>query len=241
MASDEVIRALAGLDPADLDLTDPPASVWDGIEAAIESGRGGSPGSPPANSAVALIEYAIDASDVLAEVGAGWAAAAIDHAAPDLVQPGSSRVLWDAIEGDEMRAVWQLVVEQVRSTQSELRVPFRCDAAHARRWYEMAIAPAADGGVRFRSSLVFEAPRSPVALLDPTATRDDRATPIALCSWCGRAEHDGAWLAIERLISAVRLLERDSLPPLTPGICSACREQMSAELRGHGVSASAPS
>ena len=44
------------------------------------------------------------------------------------------------------RELWQLVVRQVRSEQSEVRVPYRCDSAHARRWFEMAIAPVADGG-----------------------------------------------------------------------------------------------
>ena len=239
-ATERVIRALESLDAADLVLIEPPPSVWDGIEASIESGRGGLPGSPSPESTVAIVEYSIDASDVLAGVGAGWVDAAIDHGAPELARPDDNRVLWESIDGDEMRELWQLVVRQVRSEQSEVRVPFRCDSAHARRWFEMAIAPVADGGVRFRSVLVFQEARSPIALLDPTIERDHASAPIALCSWCGRGRFDGSWLDIERLVADARLLERDSLPPVTPGICGSCREQMSVALLAQGVSGGSP-
>jgi hypothetical protein len=239
-ATERVIRALEGIDAADLVLVEPPPSVWDGIEASIESGRGGLPGSPSPESPVAVVEYSIDASDVLAEVGAGWVDVAIDHGAPELARPDENRELWESIEGDEMRELWQLVVGRVRSEQSEVRVPFRCDSARARRWFEMVIAPVADGGVRFRSVLVFEEARRPIALLDPTIERDHASAPIALCSWCGRGRSDGAWLDIERLVADARLLERDSLPPVTPGICGSCREQMSVALVAQGVSGGAP-
>jgi hypothetical protein len=238
-ATERVIRALESLDAADLVLIEPPPLVWDGIEASIESGRGGLPGSPPPDSTVAIVEYSIDASDVLAEVSAGWVDAAIDHGAPELARPDDNRVLWESIDGDEMRELWQLVVRQVRSEQSEVRVPFRCDSAHARRWFEMAIAPAADGGVRFRSVLVFQEARSPIALLDPSIERDHASAPIALCSWCGRGRFDGSWLDIERLVADARLLERDWLPPVTPGICGSCGEQMVA-LLAQGVSGGSP-
>lgn len=163
-AIERAIRALRSLDAADLVLIEPPPSVWDGIEASIESGRGGLPGSPSPESTVAIVEYSIDASDVLAEVGAGWVDAAIDHGAPELARPADNRVLWESIDGDEMRALWQLVVRQVRSEQSEVRVPFRCDSAHARRWFEMAIAPVADGWCAF-----------PVGARLPRGTQPDRA------------------------------------------------------------------
>lgn len=234
-ATEKVIRVLQSLEATDLDPVEPPPSVWDGIQASIESGRAELPGSSPPESAVLVVEYSIDSSDVLIEVGDGWAESAIDHGAPELEQPDDEQVLWESIDDDELRELWQRVVQQVRSEQSELRVPFRCDSAHDRRWFEMAVSPIADGGVRFRSVLVFRDARSPLALLDPTLERDHAAEPIALCSWCGRGRLDGSWLAIDRLVSDARLLERESLPPVTPGICGSCREQMSAELLAQGV------
>jgi hypothetical protein len=234
-ANERVIRALQGIDAADVGLIEPPSSVWDGIEASVESGRAELPGSPSPGSAIAVVEYSIDASDVLIEVGAGWAESAIHHGASELERPDDERVLWEAIGDDELCELWQLVVRQVRSAGSEVRVPFRCDSARARRWFEMVVAPGAAGGVRFRSVLVFEEERVAVALLDPTVERDDASEPIPLCSWCGRGCLEGSWLEIERLVAEARLLERESLPALTPGICTSCRHQMSAELLAQGV------
>ena len=59
---DEVIGLLRSLDEDDLELTAPPASVWDGIEASIESGRAELPASPSADGAVAVI---VDASGTM--------------------------------------------------------------------------------------------------------------------------------------------------------------------------------
>lgn len=237
-ATERVIRALTSLDTSELAPIEPPPSVWDGIEASFESGRAELPGSSSPGSAVLVVEYSIDASDVLVEVGGGWVESAIDHGAPELEQPAGQQVLWDAIDDDGLREVWQLVVRQVRSEQSDVRVTFRCDSARDRRWFEMTVSPVAEGGVRFRSVLVSRAPRPPVALLDPTIERDHGSEPIALCSWCGRGRFEGAWLDIERLVADARLLERESLPPVTPGICGSCRDQMSTELLAQGIAVS---
>jgi hypothetical protein len=234
-AAERVISALVSLDDADFERVEPPSSVWDGIEASIESGRAELPGSRSAESAVAMIEYSIDASDVITEVGAGWVESAIDYGVPELARPDDKRVLWESIDNDGLRELWQLVVQQVRSEKSEVRLPFRCDSARARRWFEMAVAPFADGGVRFRSVLVFQEARTAVALLDPTVERDQTTEPIALCSWCGRGRFDGSWLDIRRLVADARLLECESLPRVAPGICSSCQEQMSAELLAQGI------
>jgi len=237
-ATEEVISALRSLDVADLAPIEPPPSVWDGIEASIESGRAELHGSRSRESAALVVEYSIDASDVLAEVGAGWVQSAIDHGAPELERPDDERVLWESIGDDELRELWQLVVQQVRSERSEMRLPLRCDSARDRRWFEMTVSPLADGGVRFRSVLVFQEARRPVALLDPTVERDDASEPIALCSWCGRGRLDGSWLDIERLAVDARLFEREAPPRVVPGICGSCRHQMSVEVLAQGVAVS---
>lgn len=94
----------------------------------------------------------------------------------------------------------------------------------------MTVTPEPDGGVLFRTVLVFEEVRPAVALLDPQAERDEAAPPVPICSWCGRGRHDDRWLDIEELLRAGRLLERSSMPPVSHGICAACREEMAAEL-----------
>ena len=66
----------------------------------------------------------------------------------------------------------------------------------------MTITPESDGRVHFRCVLVFEETRPSVSLLDTHSERDVSAQPVALCSWCGRAQHGSRWLEIEELVLA---------------------------------------
>jgi hypothetical protein len=226
---DRIRRIMSELDESDFERRDPPEEVWDGIEASISSQLAR---QPPfrAKPSLMVVGYRIDGSDVVTRVEEGWAEFARDNGAPELADPPFDRTLWSYIDRAEIRELWQLLVQRVRSLQKEARVPFRCDAPHAKRWFEMTIAPEADGGVQFRSVLVFEESRSPVALLDPHIERAADAPTVALCSWCGRGQHGAHWLDVEELLQAGRLLERTSMPPISYGICSACRDEMAAEL-----------
>ena len=231
-ADDRISSILSELDGADFEFVDPPADVWAGIEAAITSKPAPSQGESrsldvPAST---VVEYSIDADDVVIDVGQNWADFARDNDAPELVVPPSNRTLWTYFENDEVEEVWRLLVERVRAAQQGAEVPLRCDAPHARRWLRMSLAPEPDGRVQFRCALVFEEARPPVSLLDITSERDVGLRPVALCSWCGRVEEGSRWLAIEEFVQVTRLLEGSSLPPLAHGICAYCRDQMAAEL-----------
>jgi len=229
MAGYRVLSALSELQPGDLAPVVPPPDVWDAIAASLASGRAEMPGDGTSTPAL-VVEYLIDADDVVTGVSEGYAEFARANGAPELVEPSSDRTLWSAFDGDEIRELWQLVVQRVRTEHTEAQVPFRCDAAHARRWFEMTVSPAEHGCVRFRSVQMFEEEREPIALLDHEVTRDAAAPAIALCSWCGRGERDGEWLEIDDLVQAGRLLELDAPPPVSFGICNPCRREMSAEL-----------
>ncbi|MDX2381868.1 MAG: hypothetical protein QNM02_19180, partial [Acidimicrobiia bacterium] len=158
----------------------------------------------------------------------------------ELAVTAHDRTLWSYIDREEIRELWQLLVERVRTLQVRARVPFRCDAAHARRWFEMTITPEPGGRVHFRSVLAFEETRSPMALLDAHSERDRDAEPVPLCSWCGRGQRGSDWLDIEELVQSARLLERVSMPPISYGICGSCREEMSAELLVRSTVGDAP-
>jgi hypothetical protein len=98
-----------------------------------------------------------------------------------------------------------------------------------RRWFEMTIAPAPNGVVRFRSVLVFEQPRPSVTLVGLRTKRDNETAAVSVCSWCLKA-HDGSqWREIEELARELRLFE-DLMPSITYGICPTCRDLMSADL-----------
>ncbi len=232
---DRIRGILAGVEAADLELVEPPADLWGQIEASLTSERSlattgpkQSPSSTPSTSMV--VEYWIDANDVVTHVGEDWADFARHNDAPELAAQSPDRTLWTYFDKEEIRELWQLLVARVRATNKQAQVPLRCDGPHARRWFTMTIAPEADGRVHFRSVLAFEEPRSRIALLDPHCERDDTTPPVALCSWCGRGEHESQWLDIEELVQEARLLERTSMPPIAYGICSPCRDDMSAEL-----------
>lgn len=226
---DHIRRIMSELDGSDLELLDPPAEIWEGIEASAASMRARQP-PPGTTPAPFVVEYRIDGRDVLTGVGGGWADFARQNQAPELAVPASDRTLWSYIDRPEIAELWQLLVHRVRDMQRTARVPFRCDAPDARRWFEMTVVPEPDGGVRFRSALVFEEPRPAVALLDPDAARDADAQPIPICSWCGRGQHGTHWFDIEELLQVGRLLELASLPPISYGICAACRQEMAGEL-----------
>ncbi len=220
---------LAELGESDLELLAPPDDLWGRIEAAVTS--------MPARRAPArttpaplVVEYRIDATDVVTDVGGGWADFARSNGAADLAVPDTERELWSYFGRSEFTDLWQTLVQRVREVRRPAHVPFRCDAPDARRWFEMTITPEPAGAVHFVSALVFEERRTPVALLDMHAARDLDEPPIPICSWCGRGQSDGAWQDLEELVRAERLLEQSSMPPIVHGICEACRDEMSAEL-----------
>lgn len=214
---------LAELTANEHELLDPPPSVWAGIEASLAK-------EPPARHTPTrmVVEYWIDADDVVREVGEGWADFARANDAAELVAPPADRTLWEQMASEEVADLWRLLVERVRSLEVEARVPFRCDGPAARRWFEMTLTPGPERRVKFRSVLAFEELRTPLALLDGQADRDPSVPPVAMCSWCNRGEHHGDWLDVEELVVAARLLEEPTLPPLSYGICVACSHEMAA-------------
>lgn len=239
---DRIRRILSQVDESDFERVDPPADLWEGIKTSIMSEPASSPREPPFRDVAAstVVEYWIDANDIVTAVGQSWAEFARDNDAPELAVPASDRALWTYFDNDETRELWRLLIERVRALQKRAQVPLRCDAPDARRWFDMTITPEADGSVHFRSVLAFEEARPRVSLLDPHRERDDGLQSVPVCSWCGRGRHGARWVDIEELVQAARLLERAPLPGISYGICASCRDEMSAEvLVAGGVSESA--
>ena len=230
--TDRVGWLLGQVEAADFERVDPPAEIWDRIEASIISDPPISLKEAPSREVPAsmVVEYWIDATDVVTDVGQSWAPFARDNDAPELAVLAPDRTLWTCFNSDEARELWQLLVARVRALQKGALVTLRCDAPHARRWFDMTITPELSGGVHFRSVLAFDEARPHVSLLDIKTDRDEGLEPVALCSWCGRGQHGSLWLDVEELVQSARLLERASMPPVSYGICASCRDEMSAEL-----------
>jgi len=176
-----------------------------------------------------VLEYRIDRDDRLVLVGGDWASFAIANDDPDLATPDPARSIWSHVADDGVRHLWQMLVTRARDEVPVVRVPFRCDAPAARRWFEMTLTAGADGQVDFRSELRREERRTPVAVLDRQASRDVALPMVRICSWCCRAHEDGRWMAIEEVVRIRDLLGLESSPRLTHGICDRCTETLVLE------------
>lgn len=226
-----LLSVMSTIETGDFERFEPPADLWDRISASMASTR--TPGM--------VVEYWIDADDIVSNFGDGWTEFAQNNDAPELIGALPDRTLWSYFDGDEVRGLWQALVGRVRAQHAEATVPLRCDAPDVRRWFEMTITPGDNDTVRFRSSLLFEEPRESVAFLDTHAERDTSATAIALCSCCGLVRDGAEWVGIDELLRSRRLLEATVVPPIAHGICGTCREVMSAELLAPAAPGETPS
>ena len=136
--------------------------------------------------------------------------------------------LYGHIEGEVTTHLYKLLVERVRRTGDEVRVAIRCDQPDARRWLSIRRSPFEHEGVEFHALVDKVERREPVALLDPLVERGDQV--LRVCSWCKKAEREGAWREIEEVIMEDQLFLRTELPMLTHGCCESCYETVMAKL-----------
>ena len=232
--AERIVGITSRVESADFRRVDPPAELWEQIAASVASEPEAGPRNPPGrNDPVSnVVEYRIDAYDRVVDVGESWADFASDNDGLDLAKNPPDQTLWTYFDREETRDIWRLLVAHVRKSQKAAQVPLRCDAPGTRRWTEMTLTPESDGGVHFRSVVVFEESRPTVPLLDLHEDRDEGSEPVLVCSWCGLGQHGSGWCEIEELVRDTRLLERESLPPVSFGICASCQDVMSAEMVG---------
>ena len=176
-----------------------------------------------------ILEYRIDRADHLVSVNVDWETFAIDNDALDLATPSSDGPIWGYFAGDEVRFLWQALVQRVRAEQRPIRLPFRCDAPAARRWFTITVSAEPQDVVHFCSTLVREEPRDPVALLDRRTPRDPAAPPLRSCAWCGRYFDGSEWVPVESLLRDRAVLAAEVIPAVTHGICPACARLMGGD------------
>lgn len=172
---------------------------------------------------LARVEYAVDGSDRIVEVGGDWDEFA---RANGLVRSYVGTPLWDAVHGADVQAVWRLLLQRVRTTGVGLAFPYRCDAPQLERPMRMELHPRRDDGVLFRSTVVEQRGRPPLRLLDRTALREGE--PVTACAWCARMRL-GLWVEPDVAVDMLDLLDAGApVPPLSHGICPACTRAMTA-------------
>lgn len=172
-----------------------------------------------------VVVYHIDPMDRLCEVNSAWSEVALANdgagAMPDRVMGGS---LWDFIEDSHVQELYRQILHRVRAGHPA-QFDYRCDAPEWRRLFRMTIRMAAGGTVEFSSRLAWEEQRQQVDLLDPKIPRIGDC--VRVCSWCQKISMpDGSWVAMEKAVAQLGLMEKEALPKLTHGICPPCHSGM---------------
>jgi hypothetical protein len=118
-------QILSQVEESDFERVDPPPDLWGRIEAAVGSDPARPPREPPSRelSASTVVEYWIDADDVVTDVGRSWADFARDNDAPELAVPASDRTLWTYFDSSEVRELWRLLVERDRDHRRGIAAP----------------------------------------------------------------------------------------------------------------------
>ncbi len=176
------------------------------------------------------LEYRIDASDVLTEVGGNWTAFAEENKAAELA-PGAviGRPIWDFIRGRETRHIYRLILIEARASLSVFRFPFRCDSPGLKRFHEMEILPEADGALRFCCRTLRTEARQPAMLLERDMDRSGEY--VTVCSWCRRIRMPGGeWAGIDVAVTRLDIFGSERQPSITHGICPDDHEMVMREI-----------
>ena len=131
-----------------------------------------------------VFRYQLDQTDTIVHVSDNWNAFAGENdwqgaLSADRVVGHS---LWMFIQDPDTRQIYQELFKRVRKSGQPLKLPFRCDAPHERRYLELIIAPLPEAHIQITSRILRTTGRPPVALLDPSVPRSSEL--VTLCSVC---------------------------------------------------------
>lgn len=176
--------------------------------------------------------YVIDRENRVCEVSDEWLEFATANRADPL---GSSDVmgsiLWDWIQDDETRQLYECLIEKVRSTGNALTVPFRCDGPKVRRFMELQIRKGPNDKIELISELVREEDRPHQGLLDPASARSGEF--LRMCSWCKTVPvSEGDWVEVEAAVRRLDLFDARELPKISHTICPACQTKLLGDVPG---------
>jgi hypothetical protein len=132
------------------------------------------------------------------------------------------------IAGNETRHLFELIIRHAIKSGRPVTLPYRCDGPAVRRRMQLTVTAEAPAQVVFRSRMLAEEPRRPIAWLESRTGRE-RAPLLRLCSWCNRGEIGGRWAEIEEVIAAYGLFDAEAVPEITHGLCVDCERTVLCE------------
>lgn len=172
------------------------------------------------------VRYAIDASDRIADVDDAWIRFARDNGAPHLTREAVvGREIWEFIAGEEVRSLYAILFQKVRSRDTAIILPFRCDSPAIRRHMRLVISPRSAETIRLEALLETIEPRPFVAVLNPDVPRSDRA--VEICAFCMRIHFSPRrWAEVEDVVVRMRLFTEPRPPALRQSVCPECRREL---------------
>lgn len=175
--------------------------------------------------------YRIDQSNAIYFVNDAWLDFARENQASQLNSDAVlHKSLWSFVSGLETQHLYGVMLEKVRTGQTPIKVPFRCDAPECRRYMELKIYPLPHKSLEFRSRILKLEPRDAVKVLDTTVDRSSDL--VKMCSWCKKV-YTGellGWVEVEEAMWILDLFSAVKLPRITHGMCPDCYESCLQEL-----------
>lgn len=168
--------------------------------------------------------WVLDHEDRITALTGPWAEFARANGAPELDEERLvQQSLWDFVQGEETRSLYEQLFERVRSSGLGLELPYRCDAPDQRRDMLLRIDPLARQGLHLRSTLVQETARSVLPGLESDRARKD--DEVQICAVCRKVElPDGSWEEAEVAARDHGLLTGPLAPSLEERVCSDCAD-----------------
>lgn len=165
------------------------------------------------------VTYLVDRHARILCIGGDWLDFAQENAT-DLAEPGSliGTRLSGHVAGRETQQALDRIFLHALETQRSFRMPYRCDAPHARRDWFMTVTPIADARFLVTHDQIDE--RSMALPAGPS--RHDPGAAGCKCSFCCSVLEGVRWVDPEDSL-------RDPLPAVRYVVCPDCRALVEAE------------
>ncbi len=163
----------------------------------------------------------LDDLDRIAECGGDWDRFALDNGSTrSLAKAVQGRVIWDFVDGLDMRSYIGAIFFHVRRHGSPFETAYRCDSPYRARRFRMRTSPCGSG-------LLMSHSLSWSAVIRELGEGPEEAAAVCVprCSICCRFEAEEGW--IDPMADPARLFM-----PSRHCVCPGCKEDLRTRLGG---------
>lgn len=170
---------------------------------------------------IILLEFSVDANNVIIAINGRWDEFADANDAPQLKkQHVVGKSLFDYISGNVTRQFVQNLLDIVRQKNTNICFDYRCDAPNLRRYLQMRLMANEHGEVRISNYQLHTEPRV-VPVFFIRSNQRDRHTRVR-CSICNLLKQAEQWVEAESLQTDKKPLTLSVIY----GVCPSCQLQL---------------